>query len=788
MKKHFRTRSMAFLLSSASGLVLLAGCDFTNFKNPFVPDRPPQMVEGERRQPVYNQQMIARVREKTGGVVSSQDNSGIPAPPPEFADAPPMPAPADGAIPVSPPPATATAEEKGFFSSLFSSDEPPPAPPAQPAGGPPPAEGQPAWAQSWVGQAPDANAALAAEQQAPYPSLSSVPPRPDEFETARPRAARVMQDMQASHDNAMQTRSALQEEPSQLTPAQPVEMPAPALRAEPQPAPPPVMRAAPPEPIAAPTPSRAISEPAAAPAPADPQVSTPVIPYTSGDEPAGMAFSPRRGVDIMTQEEWREFQRRSGTSAPAAPAATETPSLPLPTPQEEYPGVKPAEKPADSGGLRVPEGGMNNLPSPWEERSDIAAPATGVAASGESQQAEDERPTVFQRMLGQDKPQQDAAAEPAHEDGGAMDWLKALVKKKEEAEAPAPEAAAPAQPAAPQGQREVLGQITAPPLLKQQEKAAQQLPAPQAAAPVAAAPAQRVKQQDVVQSEVIDATPREPNIFERLFGAREDTKEEAPASVSPPQDADWRTAVRRYDDAPPQPAQAQAQPETPALTLAKPEPLPEPEQEVAANEAPQAPAAEPVQAQPQPQPVPAAAAAPKANRAIAERLARLEREKNGGRQPQKQAAKTAPAPETPLAAPQPEELAQPKPQAAEAEPAASPAPTADSLSLRLQEAEHDEAGDEAAAAPVAETAPAAIPPAAPAAPPSSLPRLAAEAAPVPPVTTGSAPLPANTAADAADAAPAASARGGLPSPKILQEMKMLPPSRYTVRTRTGASN
>ncbi|NBO18764.1 MAG: hypothetical protein EBV03_05970, partial [Proteobacteria bacterium] len=219
MKKNARTRSLAFFLTSASGLATLAGCDFTEFKNPFMPDRPPQMVEGERRQPIYNQQMIARVREKSEGVLSEGDNSGIPAAPADFG-APPQP-PVD----VPPPPGTAGAEDKGFFSGMFSGSEAA-APAPQGAAAPAPAPGAPpAWANSWVGNAPDANAPLNAEQNAPYPSLSSVPPTPTEFETARPRAARITQEMQADHATAAATRATLQGEPSQLSPAMPVEVP-----------------------------------------------------------------------------------------------------------------------------------------------------------------------------------------------------------------------------------------------------------------------------------------------------------------------------------------------------------------------------------------------------------------------------------------------------------------------------------------------------------------------------------------------------------------------------------
>lgn len=366
MKKYSRTtRQKSLLLTSVSMLVFLAGCDFTELKNPFGSDRPPQVVEGERRQPIYNQQMMVRMRGMQQPaaapamppmVMQAQPQPPMQpvapmqppvqqrvAPAPEAFSAPARPAqtqvysrPAEAAQPmpsmdVAPPPPVQPAareelaatqqpqpaQDESFFASIFSNREttesanpppwkmregvqddyvapepktvthaakmPAPAPQAEvmqePVAEKTNPEAAPAWADQWIGKnqpekAPLANAPMDDARTAPYPALSSVPPRPEEFETAKTASRQNLQQMEDARATADQQRAVLSAEPSQQFKSEPVEVPMPKQAAE----------------------------------QANESYVTPAIPQQSM-APSYPGSTPRRGVDIMTQEEWEALKR-----------------------------------------------------------------------------------------------------------------------------------------------------------------------------------------------------------------------------------------------------------------------------------------------------------------------------------------------------------------------------------------------------------------------------------------------------------------------------------------------
>ena len=156
---------------------------------------------------------------------------------------------------------------------------------------------------------------MEAERNAPYPALSSVPPRPSEFETAKTNGQKTVQELSSESATANADRAALSAEPSQTYKATPVEMPVPA------------------------------ANPAA-----DATSETYVTPAQPQEPAMASPDAPRRGVDIMTQDQWQALKNQSYTtptspSMPSDPNTSNQPVLeqppegqPLPTPELEQHG------------------------------------------------------------------------------------------------------------------------------------------------------------------------------------------------------------------------------------------------------------------------------------------------------------------------------------------------------------------------------------------------------------------------------------------------------------------
>lgn len=835
MKKYSRPpRQNAVLLTSASTLVMLAGCDFTDMKNPFTPDRPPQVVEGERRQPIYNQQMISRMQAKAPGdgmLVAPAGQAGNPLPPAPPAAMAPAVLPAQA--PVAPPPAAfvpaapaprpaepsaampapvqaaSAAQEGSFLSRVFT------ARPAAESGNLPPwkmrggvqpdyvapeAAAAPAWADQWIGKpapqgnvnpqamiAPQIDAPMDAERNAPYPSLSSVPPRPEEFETAKTAGRQALQELQDARAAAEATRDALSAQPSQTYQAVPVEMPPP------------------PEP------------------PAAGEASAPSYPSAY---PSAYPGAPRRGVDIMTQEEWEALKRRppSADPVPAMDAPQQRSGLDrpvdvlarLPVSSVATEAASAAEPPsffARVFGSPDTEHADTNTPSAiasvlfeTADGGSLTAPAPQPAAA-----ADEPRPAAFPTA-----PQTlDAqlallSAPPLTEDvaeaESGEDWLLALVSRSRESIAPeAEESAAPGQ--------QLLARMTAPPafpdnavssqksipsggqsLLQEQAQKEKIAPAPRSAAPA-----------EPLQLSLLEMPPADPAASERA-GA----EASAPAEPQAPAWLSHLFLAHAGGDEPVKPRQVMfgtqlataAAPESVAPPPSAPGPLTLPVAESRPASAP------PQLVQDE------AAPAPAVNRAIAERLARLETQREaakalpvkksamskasaGGSAPaaknaapvtlaaQKSAVPAsvsglpeapAPAAEAPAQA-APETLASistslsapvsvlPEPVIPAAAAATPDDPAGPAWYGRLfggahvaqhsADAVEDTHGNTGRSAGEEET---------------KLPSLASVAAPIADVLTGEAAL-------------AAGGASALPSPRILQEVKMLPASRYSARVR-----
>lgn len=919
---------------SVSSVGLLAGCDFTQAKNPFGPGRPDQMVEGQRRTPIFNQSMMKRIEGNSDSMVQPVPQGPPPAPEgnfmsrmlgsgeetptaqaaapmpmaaasprsprdslvrkpipgnPTYASAPPpdqyqlesmaaaqsagtgmsaeppavpqqpmpepqmaaAPAPQMAAAPVEPPRAEpAPRASQSLFSRIFGSAEesepeklPPPwkqrqglmadNQPGEPAART--AETQPdgtppAWADRWVGKpAADINAPMQAEQNAPYPSLSSVPPAPVGSEAARAAGQQNMQDLQSEQAGAQQQRQALYGEPSQQQGVTPVEMP---------PAPPPSSS------------------------------------YYAPAEPQTGPGSPRRGVDIMTQEEWDVLQRaqQQGTylQQPAAP------QQPAPTPGDR----------SDAGGKAGPQGwdlmsekfhAEAQRPAPEAEHVAQAetasekpsffarifgsreahgqsgtnihgAPASDVNATSPQQQAsglvlpepqlsEDELravPATEEKAQAQTKAEEKtattetagalpvvqfmepsgaaaqagapaaaeetAAKEPAKEkeqaaeDNSPRDWLQALVTKMQDDKTPAaPESAQAASEPAPAsadahgsffispayadtaasapsgqgGEKELLGQIKAPPIqqgLKADEMAQPEIitgkslaeppmfnaaPAPEAnPAPVQA------QSETAAPEKEPEAQPRRRSLFSRIFGPREET---SPAVDTAQSNAG--TELKTQEMVQPE---TTAEPVSPAMAAVMKKPDMAPAEET--------PAAEKT--------------ADKADKPMVAK-------ENAPEKTESHDMMAAEPVATPVNPVQPQESNTALSDAALSAPAAEAAPEPQqpqrrSLFSRIFGSRSEEnKADETKAETKAEEAPAPAEPkeeAADTLKPATgvaeggpfLPPLSAEAAPVMPVTTGDRAL---------SGAAEAKTPGALPSPKILQEIKMLPPSRYSARSR-----
>lgn len=560
------------LLTSASSLVLLAGCDFTTMKNPFVTDRPPQVVDGERRQPIYNQQMISRMQQKTGtqlygdsahippppmdpALAAQQQQqawqqqqaiqmeayqqqqaqaqaaaqaralaTGKPVPPPQpvtpppamMAPPPPMQPPAMMPPPMQPPAAMADPMQQPMAAQPAYMPPPPPVQPAPmanppaslaaaataeqalppapdntPSGGffsnnetaksdnlppwkmregvqddyidpkaeavaeaaararmaasqqqpgtmvdAPSAAPAPGWANKWIGkQAPEPDAPMNAERAASYPALSSVPPRPDEFDTAKKASQQTTQELQVENANANAARAALAVEPSQAYKPTPVEMPA---------SPPEAKTTAKTESYVTPAYTAPAPE-ASAPAPVVNQQSYP--------------GTPRRGIDIMTQSEWEALKNGQSYVTPAMPAAPDGNNAQPSSPDQSVPqSDQHSELKQQDAVPQLPVAGivtqtaadaMHNAPIP--EPSPLFARIFGTVNAEKPDapaQAESIAPAEVATMppsanatqaMTQATPPQKAPA-PAQQpsssaDSSTSDWLLALITRNKEDEA-----------------------------------------------------------------------------------------------------------------------------------------------------------------------------------------------------------------------------------------------------------------------------------------------------------------------------------------------------------------
>jgi len=187
-------------------------------------------------------------------------------------------------------------------------------------------ENMPEWADHWVGKGKEGTKEAAADKNA-APSLSSVPATPAQFKDIRAEKQQSMQELQNDQAMAQQQKNALNSEPSQQQQQNitPVEMPAKA-ESEPQPQ------------------QGTVLGHMAAP----PQDQVP---------PSRSSGTPRRGVDIMTQEQWEAFEK----------ARKDTPYTPLPQ------AAAPSQSPAPEPGTPAP-----NYSSPrqnyWNNQKPALAP------------------------------------------------------------------------------------------------------------------------------------------------------------------------------------------------------------------------------------------------------------------------------------------------------------------------------------------------------------------------------------------------------------------------------
>jgi len=261
MTKHRRISKQTALLL----IGILSGCSFFDTNNPFKSERPEQMVPGERHPPLLNTMQTTSPSTTSGSSVSS----GLvrkPIPGNQAA----------AAIPVSPPvvPAPPQIVPKATLASASAADVPP-SPQVQ-ADAPKPVErpsffdrlfGAPSQATDdqlpppWKLRDESGNTPVIDDKETP--ALSSVPTVPPQFKTLKASRDQQIQEMQSDSDRATQQKNALDSEPS-----------------------------------------RQNATPDSAP---QPQIAEPSDSHT-----------PRRGIDIMTQEEWDALmkKRQENNAAP----------------------------------------------------------------------------------------------------------------------------------------------------------------------------------------------------------------------------------------------------------------------------------------------------------------------------------------------------------------------------------------------------------------------------------------------------------------------------------------
>ena len=424
-------RSGVVLLTALSGTTVVTGCALTDIKNPFGSQRVEQAVQGERHAPIYNVVDMQKIVQSSsplpaGPIVSTSApapaNVSLPpslstpmvqtksdgydyyaaaaaeqakadaaggslgtlnpapvkadaalhvrkpllenpyqaqpsaqrltqpapaanlAPPsaPMAANAPSSPTPSLQPVPavvstgnVAEHPAEnaateAPAERPGFFARLFGSSDKK----ASPDGSDAPWKSR--------GEPVDDNAVSDNEKNAPSAALSSVPSAPAEFNAIKANRDQDIQNLRNDHANALAQKQALTIEPSQQQAGTPVEMP-----------------------VQQPAPAVAPSQPAAS-YPADTQYPR----------------SPRRGIDIMTQQEWDALQKAKTAQQsmpPQQPVIEQTPVVQQAPAVEQTPAQNVAPQPDAQPVIESPEppkNGTNNLiMTPPPAQRDTPVPA-----------------------------------------------------------------------------------------------------------------------------------------------------------------------------------------------------------------------------------------------------------------------------------------------------------------------------------------------------------------------------------------------------------------------------
>lgn len=335
--------SILLLLTGVSAVTLLSGCDmFSNLKNPFKDERPPQSVVGVRRVPPMNQNGAASAQAPASSPAGAYDYynafdaKGQPASPYAAAAAPTPATKAQKNTKRKPLPGNPQVSQETHVTA-------PVAPTSQPApvasevppwaivhapedapvdAAPAPVEtktettetpaAKPTWIERVMGKTDAQAQPRDAEQNAPYPELSSVPPTPTEFKSVKEEKQQRMEELQSDHMQAAQDKQALDSEPSEqgsqqllghaqapLEPSQPVKIETQIGSSEPAPV----------------------------------EIHAPVRESKSGQ--------PRRGVDIMTEEEWQAYQAAKAAAAaspPPPPPVAEVPpeAAPVPAPKKKH--------------------------------------------------------------------------------------------------------------------------------------------------------------------------------------------------------------------------------------------------------------------------------------------------------------------------------------------------------------------------------------------------------------------------------------------------------------------
>lgn len=314
--KNMRSPAPFLLLVGLCSLTLLTGC--ADIKNPFGSQRAEQTVNGERRMPLYNTADLQKIAQP----------QAAPQPPSMLAPVPvAAPATSMGSLNPAPVKVDPSAPPRKKLPGRKPADvAPAPLDSAAPSADAP--QQRPGFFDRVFGSGRNADASpppwklrdsasgiSESEKNAPYAPLSSVPETPGEFSDIKANRAGDISGLQREHEEAQTQKRKLDSEPSQQQSATPVPMP----------------------------------KPEAAPA-------------------TETARTPRRGIDIMTQEEWDAMQKTRQEQPPVA-----APSDPVP--------AAAAENPHHSwwDGFRLKHSAQPETPKP-EEQSPAPKPEPAAAA------------------------------------------------------------------------------------------------------------------------------------------------------------------------------------------------------------------------------------------------------------------------------------------------------------------------------------------------------------------------------------------------------------------------